>query len=379
MLLFLVFHGAYALAHLYLFLKIEDIFQISPKVSLLIGSFLFVMAFSPIFVYFYSLRRSGKWLKRAAFFTYFWMGIIVLFFFPSIFIDLYNLMIKVIGYLLKQDTSRLIPPSRVSFLALSIVSISLSIYGYFRARKPMIRNIKIKSNKLPSGVKVLKIAQLSDMHFGIIIGEGLLNKVIEKIEEAKPDIIVSTGDLIDAGVEHIQHLKDKLKRMHAPLGKFAIIGNHEFYTGISRSQKFLEESGFKVLRGEGINVGGLINIIGIDDGESNPDNKDTEIRREIEILKQLPPSTFTILMKHKPKINDESIGAFDLQLSGHTHNGQIFPINIIVRLFLYPYSGYREFSHGSAIYVSGGVGTAGPPVRLFSPPEIPIFEIHQDG
>ncbi|GAB4534235.1 MAG: metallophosphoesterase [Thermodesulfovibrionia bacterium] len=373
MLLFLVFHGSYALAHLYLFFKIEGIFHIGKGPSLLIGVFLFIMAFSPMVIYFYSLRGRGGWLKGFAFLGYLWMGFMILFFFPSIFIDLYNFVVSVSGVLFKQDTNRLIFPSQLSFFIPFITSVSLTTYGYFRAGSPVVKRIRIKTDKLPNGIDNIRVVQLSDMHLGIIVGEGLLDKVIEKIRGLNPDIIVSTGDLIDGGIEHIQHLKDKLRSMDAPLGKFAIIGNHEFYTGIRRSQEFLEEVGFKVLRGEWVNVNGLINIVGIDDGEG----KDMSFTTETEILNTLPCENFTILLKHKPEVDDKSIGLFDLQLSGHTHNGQIFPINIIVRLLFYPHSSYRELFHGSAIYVSGGVGTAGPPVRLFSQGEISVFEIQR--
>lgn len=377
MLLFLVFHGSYALTHLYLFLKIEGAFHMDKMPSLLIGTFLFIMAFSPMVIYLYSLRGSGSWIKGFAFFGYTWMGFMILFFFPSIFIDLYNLILTTVSLALKQDVDRLIISPPLSFFIPLITSISLTTYGYFRAGNPIVRMIKIKTDKLPEGIDSLKVVQLSDMHLGIIVGEELLDKVIEKIEKIKPDIIISTGDLIDGGIEHIQHLKDKLNGMKASLGKFAIIGNHEFYTGIKRSQEFLEESGFKVLRDEWVNANGLVNIVGIDDGETASDNKNIRLRSEIEILSELPRKNFTILLKHKPDVKYKSIGLFDLQLSGHTHNGQIFPINIIVRLFFYPHSSYRRLSEGSAIYVSGGIGTAGPPVRLFSQAEIPVFEIEK--
>lgn len=377
MLLFLIFHGSYALTHLYLFFKIDRVFHMGRIPNIFLGAFLFIMAFSPMVVYFYSLRGGGRWLKSFAFFGYTWMGFMILFFFPSIFIDIYNLMVMVGGALFKQDTNGFILSSYLTFFIPLITSIYLTTYGYLRAGDPIVKRIKIKTGKLPNGINNLKIVQLSDMHLGIIVGERLLDKVLKKIDEEGPDIIISTGDLIDGGIEHIQHLKDKLRGMRAVLGKFAIIGNHEFYTGIKRSQEFLEESGFKVLRGEVTNVNSLINIVGIDDGES--DNKNISSTSETEILNRLPRESFTILLKHKPEVNNKSIGLFDLQLSGHTHNGQIFPINIIVRLFFYPHSSYRELSNGSAIYVSGGVGTAGPPVRLFSKGEITVFEIQRTG
>lgn len=379
MLIFFLFHGSYALAHLYLFLKIKWIFPLDSTVSLLTGLFLFMMGFSPMVVYFYSLRGGGLWTRIFAFFGYTWMGFFILFFFPSVFLDLYKGAVTLGSLVFNYKMDRFILSPSLSFYIPLSVSAFLTLYGYFNARNPRLKRIRIKTRKLPDNVKSLKIAQLSDVHLGVVIGEGLLDKVIKNIEHEKPDIIVSTGDLIDGGIEHIQHLKDKLRMMRAPLGKFAIIGNHEFYTGIRRSQEFLEGSGFLVLRGQGINMNGIINIAGVDDAESrsSKNNSEMTLKTERDIIDELPRECFTILLKHKPEVDEGLPGLFDLQLSGHTHNGQIFPINIIVRFFFYPHSSYRELSNGSAIYVSGGVGTAGPPMRLFSPPEISIIEIER--
>ncbi len=381
MLTFFLFHGSYALAHLYLFFKIKELFPLNnTTASLFIGVFLFVMAFSPMLVYFYSLRGGGLFARGYAFTVYLWMGFLILFFFPSVVLDLYNGSVKLGGLASGQKVDGLmLSPSLSFFIPLSI-SACLTFYGYLMAKRLDIKRIVVKTHKLPEGIKGIKIAQLSDVHLGILVGAGLLDKAIKKIEEEKPDLIVSTGDLIDGGIKNIEHLKDKLKGLSAPLGKFAIIGNHEFYTGIKRSQEFLEESGFVVLRGQGINLNGLINIAGIDDAESRSSRRNGEIplRSERDMLSEFQRNGFTILLKHKPEVDEGSLGLFDLQLSGHTHNGQIFPINIIVRLFFYPHSSYKELSNGSAIYVSGGVGTAGPPVRLFSPPELAIIEIEKE-
>jgi len=376
MLIFLVFHGSYALAHLYLFLKARDYLPPDGPLTLLLGIFLFVMAFSPMVIYFYSLRGGGVGTRAFAFFGYTWMGLLILFFFPAVFMDIYNVLVMYGGALIGQDLEGFIIPPSASFFIPLAISACLTLYGSFRARSPEIRRIYIKTDRLPEEVKSVKIAQLSDVHLGIIVGAGLLEKVMERIKGERPDLIVSTGDLLDGGIKYVEPLKDKLRALEAPLGKFAIIGNHEFYTGIKKSQKFLEESGFVVLRNEGREINNTINIVGIDDAETRS-SKETYKVSDREILSGLPRDRFTVLLKHKPIIDEDALGLFDLQLSGHTHNGQIFPLNIIVRLFFYPHSSYRELSKGSAIYVSGGIGTAGPPVRLFSPPEIPIIEIRQ--
>ena len=156
------------------------------------------------------------------------------------------------------------------------------------------------------------------------------------------------------------------------MGKFAVTGNHEFYAGITHSLKFIEKAGFTVLRGEGVSIQNLINIAGVDNPE---DNTHSVIKPEKEILSRLPSDKFTLLLKHKPDIEKESLGLFDLQVSGHTHKGQIFPIGLITSFLFYHNAGYINLPKGSALYVSRGIGSAGPPVRIFAPPELTIIDI----
>jgi len=381
MLVFLVFHGSYALVHFYLYMKLKGILHLDGLSAVTIGASLLILAFSPMPIYLCSLRGKGFWARAVTFTGYMWMGFLILFFFPSVFMDIYNGFILLVERVSDASLDGMIISPSMSFLISLALSVSLTSYGYIRAKIPDTKRISLKTDKLPEGVKGLKIVHLTDVHLGVLRSDGLLDRVVRVIEEEDPDIIVSTGDLIDGGIENIKHLRDKLRSMDAPAGKFAIIGNHEFYTGINKAQSFLEECGFVVLRNEARTVNDIINIAGIDDAEIYSSKKDDHPykKSERQILSELPHNRFTLLLKHKPEVDDGSLGLFDLQLSGHTHNGQIFPINIIVRLFFYPHSSYNRLPKGSAIYVSGGVGTAGPPVRLLSPPEIAVIEMERDG
>jgi predicted MPP superfamily phosphohydrolase len=377
MLLFFLFHGTYVLAHFYVFLKIESVFQLSTAGNIISGLILAFLALSPILTYIFTLRGGKSFTRVFAFFGYLWMGFLILFFISSVLLDLYNLGILFGDYILNNDLAKASISPLSGFFAPLFLSVCLNIYGYFGARKLRVKRLTVKTTKLPEGTDKLTIAHISDVHLGIIVREKILDKLIKTVIHESPELIVSTGDLIDGGLEQIQHLLDKLRSMKARSGKFAVIGNHEYYSGIKASQKYLESAGFTVLRGYGVTVDGLINIAGMDDIEGSRLNngKDSATKSESEILSILPPGLFTLLLKHKPYVIQSSLGLFDLQLSGHTHKGQIFPINIAVRLFLYPHSSYKKLSKGSAINVSGGVGTAGPPVRLFSPPEIIFIDV----
>jgi predicted MPP superfamily phosphohydrolase len=216
--------------------------------------------------------------------------------------------------------------------------------------------------------------QISDVHIGIIVRGERLKHIAEEIKKADPDILVSTGDLLDGQInsltEHLMFLRD----VHPRYGKFAITGNHEFYAGLDHAIDFTRAAGFVVLREEGINVAGVINIAGVDDPTVDAYGLAKEIS-ETKLLSELSHRYFTVLLKHRPVIEKDSAGYFDLQLSGHTHNGQIFPFNFLVRR-LYPFiTGYFNLPNDAHLYVNRGTGTWGPPIRFLSPPEITVIDL----
>jgi len=208
----------------------------------------------------------------------------------------------------------------------------------------------------------------------------LITQIIRKIEREHPDIIVSTGDLVDGVTRHIDHLAERLKTLDARHGKFAVMGNHEIYGGIKKTVKFIRDAGFTLLRGEGVTVNNAINIAGMDfsGGETAGYRSSSPGENEQEVLSKLPSHLFTLLLKHKSDVEENSLGFFDLQLSGHSHKGQIFPMNLATMFIFSYHTGFTELKKGSAIYTSRGTGTAGPPIRFLSTPEITIIDIMSD-
>jgi predicted MPP superfamily phosphohydrolase len=258
-----------------------------------------------------------------------------------------------------------------------LLSLAVIAYGYFEAKNIRVEKLIISTSKLPEGASRVRVAQISDLHLGVTVGEGILDKVINNINEEKPDIIVSTGDLVDGIIRHVNHLEERLKNIHAPLGKYAVIGNHELYGGINKTAQFIEDSGFKLLRGDGVTVDNTINIAGMDflGGEAGRYIDDSSLKQEHDVLSNLTPGLFTLLLKHRSDVENESLGLFDLQLSGHTHKGQIFPMSLVTMLLFQYHTGFNRLENGSAIYTSRGTGTAGPPIRFLSTPEITIIDI----
>ena len=368
----LFFYVLYFIVHIYVFSKVKSVFYLGTVENILLGLFLLFMAVSPFPLYIYTKKGPEAYSRIFAYIGYLWVALLIMFFPLSLTAELYNLTIKMGNHLFQQDISwMMLSPVSLFFIPL-FLSIAFNTYGYFEAKKLKIERVTVKTSKLPEKVDRIKIALLSDLHLGIIIRERTLDRVLKEIKNAEPDLIVSTGDLIDGVVSDIDDLADRLRNVHAKFGKFAVTGNHEFYAGITPSLKFTEDAGFTVLRGEVMTVGHSINIAGVDNPE---DSRNSVLKPEEEILSKLPSDKFTLLLKHKPNINKKSLGFFDLQVSGHTHKGQIFPVSIITSFFFQHHSGFTYLPKNSALYVSRGIGSAGPPIRFLAPPELTIIEV----
>jgi hypothetical protein len=375
MTIFLLLYGG---VHYYIFLKAKATFALSPWQNFFFSLLMATMVCIPIMTRF-ALQYGFESLARLlAFVGYTWMGFAFLFFTFSLLIDLYRLVVYISWFLLRQDFSRVIPSARYLFSIPLILALFAATYGYWEARAVRTERITIETVKIPKEVGRLVIAQVSDVHLGLIIREKRLKKILEEVKKANPDILVSTGDLVDEQINNLNGCAKLLREINPRFGKYAVAGNHEFYAGLPHALQFIEDAGFSILRGEGTTLAGAINIAGVDD----PAGKRMGLMQEVSeawILSRLPREKFTILLKHQPLVDQSSLGLFDLQLSGHTHKGQFFPFNIFTH-FIYPVdSGCVRVSNASYLNVNRGVGTWGPPIRLFSPPEVTIIElIHED-
>ncbi len=375
--LFLItFFLLYGGLHLYVFLKALQAFHFRYHLGILIGLFFFVMIMAPFIVRL--LEKGGHDIaaRIMSYGGYSWLGLLFFFFTISIFFDVLRFFVFLTAAISKTDVSSFLHAYRLLFLIALVGSICLFSYGYNEAGNIRLETIRIQTNKIPGKIGKVTIAQISDVHLGLIVREKKLKKIVGIIKEARPDILVSTGDLVDGDIDKLNGLVDLLKDVEPPFGKYAVMGNHEFYAGIGNSLDFHKKTGFKMLRGEGLAVKGVINIAGFDD----PAGKRFQTHEVVEkdVLSSLPGNLFTVLLKHSPVINKESIGLFHLQLSGHTHKGQIYPFRYLTRLVFPLYTGYHKLSDDSHLYVSRGSGTWGPPIRFLAPPEVTLIELESD-
>lgn len=374
----LIFLLIYSGTHLYAFLKARAAFAFGTVTGIYLTAFMVLMIFAP-FIVRLSERHGFEFAARLMSYTgYIWLAILFLFFSASLVFDIYSLLVYSGGLMLKRDLSGIDIPARLSFFISLFLAVIISFYGYFEAGNIITERIVIKTPKIPKEAGRLKIVQISDVHIGLIIRGERLKRIIEQVKNAGPDVLVATGDLVDGQINNIGELAGLFKDIRPRFGKFAITGNHEFYAGLDRALAFTRESGFLVLRGEGVTVEGLINIAGVDDpqGKAYGDFKDIPER---ELLSGLSKGKFTLLLKHRPLVDKTAVGLFDLQLSGHAHKGQIFPFSLVTWLYYPVHAGYVNLSGSSNLYVSRGAGTAGTPIRFLSQPEVTVIElVHED-
>ena len=374
----LTFFLLYGSMHLYAFLKARAAFAFGAVTGISIALFMLVMLFAPFVIRLSEKAGFEVFARLMSYIGYSWLGILFLFVSALAVIDVYRLVIFSGEMILKQDWTYLKVPARYALVVPFALSVGIAFYGYFEARDIRTEHITVESPKIPAAIGRLRIVQISDVHLGLIVRDERLARILQEVKKADPDILVSTGDLVDGQIDNLSGLADMLKGIRPQHGMFAITGNHEFYAGLDQAMNFTERAGFKMLRNEGLTIDGLISIAGVDDPQAKSFGLFGQ-SPEKEILSSLPRDTFILFLKHRPLLDPDAAGLFDLQLSGHVHKGQIFPFSIITWLYYPTQSGLAELPGNALLYVSRGSGTWGPPIRFLSPPEVTVIDIvHSD-
>ncbi|MBS2100272.1 metallophosphoesterase [Carboxylicivirga linearis] len=248
--------------------------------------------------------------------------------------------------------------------------------GFLNAWHPKISRHTINIDKQANSLKSLKIVAASDIHLGTIIGPRKTNKLVETINSLQPDLILFAGDVVDEDVQPVikQNLGENLKQLNAPLGVYASTGNHEYIGGVERAVEYLTEHGIKVLRDTSIIINNSFVIAAREDRDKN---RTQHKRKEIkELLQNIDQSLPIILLDHQPyNLQDATDAGIDLQISGHTHHGQLWPFGYITEKIFEVSRGYKQ-KDSSHFIVSTGFGTWGPPIRTGNRPEILEITIH---
>ncbi len=252
------------------------------------------------------------------------------------------------------------------------LTLCLLAIGYYRYQHPSLKVINIVINKPVDSVdKQLKVIAISDIHLGFGTGRKQLKEYIRMINERRPDLVVISGDLIDNSVEPLINFNfdEELALLQAPMGVYMVPGNHEYISGIRESIDFISRTSIHLLRDTVVTLPNGVQLIGRDD----------RIRHSRSPLDSLVAETNpvypTILLDHQPyQLEDTERNGIDLQFSGHTHRGQIWPVSLLTdRIFEQSY-GYRQWGK-SHIYVSSGLSLWGPPFRIGTQSEMVEFNI----
>lgn len=287
-----------------------------------------------------------------------WMAVLFLLFVSLLAVDL----ITVFGFLL----SRLAPSLRGWALVTGVVlSVIALVQGF---RPPVVQNYEVRVPGLSQEMDGTVIVAMSDLHLGSLIGEQWLVKRVSQVREQRPDLVVLLGDLFEGHGKPRGELLPALRRLTAPLGVWAVPGNHEFHGGNNGAMDLLDEAGIRLLRDRWVEVRPGFVVAGVDDLTSSR-RRGRDIDHISKAVAGRPPGT-TILLSHTPWQTKQAANAgVNLMLCGHTHSGQIWPFGYMVRLF-YPLLEGRYEAAGMPVIVSRGTGTWGPRMRLWRPGEI---------
>jgi predicted MPP superfamily phosphohydrolase len=374
-LFFIVVFLIYGSVHGYALLKAKSALGFGWGTAAAIVPVLIAFTFAPLIIYYLGKHGMETAARAVSWVGYTWAGLLFFFLWTNLAVDAINLVLRLVSAISGRGASAVLIAGKGRFFGLVALCLVLGAYSFFEARNVSIEKVRIRTDKLPASTPRMRVAQISDVHLGLIVRNRKAEQIARVIRQVDPDILVSTGDLVDAEINHLEGLAEIFGKIRPPLGKFAVTGNHEFYAGIDQALQFTRRAGFSVLRGEAVEVGESLRIAGVDDPTGIALGA-VPGRREAEILAGNPGTMFTILLKHRPRISAGSQGLFDLQLSGHTHNGQIFPFRYVVGRPYPNLSGLFSLG-GSFLYTSRGTGTWGPPMRFLSPPVVTVIDIER--
>jgi len=319
----------------------------------------------------YSINHVLTWIGS------FWLAAAVYFLFSIVIIDLIKLLNVLFHFLPVSNSMEYGKLKLYAFSFIIIVVIFLLTGGYINAIHPRLKVLNIDVAKISSEKKLLKLAVVSDIHLGTLVGKNRLKGLVRIVNAQNPDIILLAGDILDEVQEPIlrEDIGHNLKSFNARLGVFAIPGNHEYIGGYVKAEKYINSLCIQLLRDSMVEINNQFVLIGRDDATSfrfsgRKRKPLKELAAGIDLSKPI------ILMDHQPfKLQDAVDCNIDLQISGHTHDGQFWPFNYITNAVYELSCGYKKKGN-THFYVSSGFGTWGPPIRIGTKPEIVIINLY---
>jgi predicted MPP superfamily phosphohydrolase len=376
----LVFSALVASLHYYLWHRMVRAPELRPRAQawgkrLLIG-FGVAMPLSMFLVQILP-RSVGTWIS---FVVYTWMGLgamlVSVLFLTELMRGAVHVSSRVLSRPLDKDRRTFL--SRTIAGSAGMITFGMAGSGAVSALGEVaLKKVNISLRRLPKELSGMRVVQLSDVHIGPTIGKQWLAEIVGRVNALEPHLVVITGDLVDGSVEALREHTAPLGDLRAKYGVYFCTGNHEYYSGVEAWMKELERLHVRVLHNERVSIGegdASFDLAGVDDwtGGTYVKGHGPNIKKALE---GRDPSRELVLLAHQPRqifeARDEGVG---LQLSGHTHGGQIFPITMLVRLNQ-PFVAGLDRLGDTQIYVSRGTGYWGPPMRVGAPAEITLLEL----
>ncbi len=340
---------------------------------------LYWLLFSLLAVSFLAGRFGEKYLPAAAgdFLTVvgsYWLAAMDFFFLFIVVIDLIRLVDRWAGFL---------PPNIKQLPALTGLAVVLAVaviigYGTWNSRNPRLVHYDLNIPKAAGDISELRVVMVSDIHLGRIIHNGRLLKLVQNVNNLNPDLVLLPGDIIDENIGPFveQKMSDSLLGLNSKYGAFAVFGNHEYIGGHQEEAfRHLQEAGITVLCDSYEKIGESFYLVGQDE-RSRERFAGTSGRQLSGIMEGVDRTLPVLLMVHQPvDLAGAQEQGVDLQLSGHTHKGQLFPFNLLTKKIFETDWGYLRQGDFQLI-VSCGFGTWGPPIRIGNVPEIVEIVIH---
>lgn len=368
------------LSHLYIGMRLIPLFFVVPMAK--VAAWLVLMLCSTFLPLGFFIKYTSPdkyipaWMYQG---MYIQFGFFSMLFFFLLFRDASHFILKGFEYFTPSHTFLV---ERRDFLhqlsggLIALSALGLTTWGALRIhRPPVLKNIKLP--RAPEGIQTpngWKIAQFSDLHISPGLPSAYIESVVTTINHANPDIVVFTGDLVDGGVAELKQKVDLLKKIKAPI--YWVTGNHEYYSGAADWIMYLDSIGFHYLHNQGVllNKNGVpLYLAGVPDlhGFQMIPSHDSNPSKALEAAEA---THYKICMAHQPRsAKDVANAGAHLQLSGHTHNGQYFPFNLMIRL-AQPFGQGLHQHKNTLVYVNPGTGYWGPPNRIGVPAEVTLFE-----
>ncbi|MEW1900372.1 MULTISPECIES: metallophosphoesterase [unclassified Streptomyces] len=271
------------------------------------------------------------------------------------------------------DPSRRLFVSRVvggTAAAVALGTVGYGTYGVLRG--PRVKRVTVPLAKIPRAAHGYRIAVVSDIHLGPILGRAHTQRIVDTINSTQPDLIAVVGDLVDGTVENLGPAAEPLARLRARHGSFFVTGNHEYFSGADAWVDHVRELGLRPLRNERLEIAAGFDLAGVDDVAGESEGRGPDFVRA---LGDRDRARAAVLLAHQPIVVHDAVRhGVDLQLSGHTHGGQLWPGNLLADLANPTVAGLERYGD-TQLYVSRGAGAWGPPVRVGAPSDITVVEL----